>query len=57
MTSQREDDLEYDFDTAMQEAFQSGDHTDSQNGLSHQLFDEEGLPILTAYSFGALCLC
>ena len=52
MTSQREDDLDYDFGAAMQEAFQNGDHGDSQNKTSHQMFDDEGLPILTAYSFG-----
>jgi hypothetical protein len=54
MTSFREDDLDYDFSAAMQEAFQSGDQSDFQNKSSHQRFDEEGLPILTAYSFGAL---
>jgi peroxin-5 len=52
MTSQREDDLDYDFGAAMQEVFQSGDHGDTQNNTAHQMFDEEGLPILTVYSFG-----
>ena len=52
MTSQREADLDYDFGAAMQEAFQSGDHGDFQNPTSHQMFDDEGLPILTPYSFG-----
>lgn len=50
MTSQREADLDYDFGAAMQEAFQSGDHG-FENKTSHQAFDDEGLPILTAYSF------
>jgi peroxin-5 len=53
MTSHREDDLDYDFDAAMQEAFQSGEHIDFQNQSSYPRF-EEGLPILSPYSFGVL---
>jgi hypothetical protein len=52
MSSQREDDLDYDFGASMQEAFQAGDQGGFQDKIPHQMFDEEGLPILTPYSFG-----
>ena len=52
MAAQHEDDLDYDFGPAMQEAFQSGDFGNSQDHVPHQMFDEDGLPILSSYVFG-----
>lgn len=52
MTNQREDDLDYDFGPAMQDAFQTRDQGDSMDKPSLQRFDDEGLPILSLYTFG-----
>lgn len=48
MSSEREDDVDYDFEGSMREAFQSGQEPDQS---SLQQFDDEGLPILTPYTF------
>jgi peroxin-5 len=53
MTRQREDDLDYDFDAAMQETFQTGDQGEFKDKSSLRRFDDEGLPILSPYVFDA----
>ena len=49
MNANREDDLDYDFNGAMQDAFLSGDNADYTPVPS---FDEDGFPILSPYAFG-----
>ena len=48
MNSGREDDVDYDFESPLREAFQSGLGLDQ---TLPQQFDDEGLPILTPYAF------
>ncbi|KZP17955.1 TPR-like protein [Athelia psychrophila] len=48
MGSQREDDLDYDFNGAMQDAFRAGESADHS---SQPAFDEDGYPILSPYTF------
>jgi hypothetical protein len=56
MSSQREDDLDYGFGTAMQDTFLAGDQGDSKEKSSLRMFDDEGLPILSPYVFGTYLL-